>query len=91
MTRPTGLTPRASCRAGPDAGSNVLTRARGSDGDLTLNGKKIMLVVVVVFLGFWMLTDPNGLADTAQSAGGNGWDLTEQLFSGVIDFFGALD
>jgi hypothetical protein len=56
-----------------------------------LNGKKIMLVVVVVFLGFWMLQDPNGLADTAQSAGGNGWDLTERLFNGVIDFFGALD
>lgn len=56
-----------------------------------MNGKKIMLVVVVVFLGFWLLRDPNGLADMAQSAGGNGWDLTEDLFTGVIDFFGALD
>lgn len=53
--------------------------------------KKAILVVVVVFLGFWMLTDPNGLADSAQSGGGNLWDLTERLFSGVIDFFGALD
>ncbi len=56
-----------------------------------MNGKKILLVVVVVFLGFWLLSDPHGMADTLQSAGGNGWELTEQLFSGVIDFFGALD
>jgi hypothetical protein len=56
-----------------------------------MKAKKTILVVVVVFLGFWMLTDPHGLADTAQSAGGNGWELTEQLFTGVIDFFGALD
>ena len=82
---------RASCRVGPDADSNVVTRARGSDGDLTLNGKKIMLVVVVVFLGFGLLSDPRGMADQLQSAGGSGWDLTERLFSGVIDFFGALD
>jgi hypothetical protein len=53
--------------------------------------KKAILVVVVVFLGFWMLTEPNGLADAAQTAGANLWDLTEQLFTGVIDFFGALD
>jgi len=56
-----------------------------------LNGKKILLVVVVVFLGFWLLRDPNGMADTLQSGGGNGWDLTERVFAGVIDFFGALD
>ncbi len=55
-----------------------------------MNAKKIILVVIVVFLGFWMLTDPNGLADSAQSGGGNLWDVTEDLFSGTIDFFGAL-
>ncbi len=51
-----------------------------------MNAKKIILVVVVVFLGFWMLTEPRGLADAAEGA----WDLTEELFVGVIDFFGAL-
>jgi hypothetical protein len=55
-----------------------------------MNTKKAILVVVVVFLGFWMLKDPNGLADSAQAGGGNLWDVTEQLFNGVIDFFGAL-
>jgi hypothetical protein len=52
--------------------------------------KKAVIAVVVVFLGFWMFTDPNGLADAAQSAGGQTWQWTEQLFGAVIDFFGAL-
>jgi hypothetical protein len=55
-----------------------------------MDAKKLIAVVVVVFLGFWMLTDPSGLADTAKSAGESGWELTEKLFTGVIDFFGAL-
>jgi hypothetical protein len=55
-----------------------------------MNAKKVILVVIVVFLGFWMLTDPKGLADSAQSGGGNVWDVTEDLFHGLIDFFGAL-
>lgn len=51
-----------------------------------INKQKIALVVVIVFFGFWMFTDPSGLADTAQSAGGTGWDKTTELFSAVIDF-----
>jgi hypothetical protein len=51
-----------------------------------MNAKKITLVVVIVFLGFWMLTEPSGMADAAEGA----WGLTEELFRGVIDFFGAL-
>src|SRR3546814_2753400 len=43
-----------------------------------------------LFLGFWMFTDPSGLADTATSAGAGGWDLTTQLFSQLIDFIGEL-
>lgn len=55
-----------------------------------MDAKKLIAVVVVVFLGFWMLTDPSGLAETAKSAGGEGWSLTSDLFAGVIDFVGAL-
>lgn len=56
-----------------------------------MDAKKLLGLVVIVFLGFWMFTDPNGLAVTARSAGGQGWDLTTQGFSGLIDFIGALD
>lgn len=55
-----------------------------------MDAKKLFALVVVVFLGFWMLTDPSGLAATAKSAGGEGWRLTTQLFDGVISFLGAL-
>ena len=34
-----------------------------------MNAKKLVLVVVIVFLGFWMFTDPNGLAEAARSGG----------------------
>lgn len=53
--------------------------------------KKLIALVLIVFLGFWMFTDPSGLADTAKAAGSSGWDLTSQAFDGVIDFVGAMD
>lgn len=55
-----------------------------------MNAKKAILVLVVVFLGFWMFTDPQGLADAARSGAGQTWSLAEQLFTAVIKFFGAL-
>ncbi len=55
-----------------------------------MNAKKAVMVVVVVFLGFWMFTDPSGLADAAKAAASQTWNLAEQLFSAVIRFFGAL-
>lgn len=55
-----------------------------------MNAKKAVLAVVVVFLGFWLVTDPRGMAVAAQGAGTQTWQLATQLFSAVIDFFGAL-
>jgi hypothetical protein len=55
-----------------------------------MNAKKALLVVVVVFLGFWMFTDPGGLASAAKAGGAQAWELTEELFRAVIRFFGAL-
>lgn len=55
-----------------------------------MDAKKLIGVVVIVFLGFWMFTDPNGLAESAKSAGAEAWSLTEQAFAGIIDFLGAL-
>lgn len=55
-----------------------------------MNGKKALLAVAVVFLGFWMFTDPGGLADAARAGGGGAWQLAEQLFRAVIRFVGAL-
>lgn len=55
-----------------------------------MNTKKAVLVIVVVFLGFWMFTDPNGLAGAAKAGGDQTWSLATQLFRAVIDFVGAL-
>lgn len=51
---------------------------------------KGLIAVVVLFLGFWLLNDATGFADTTQSVASWGWDLTQQLFNGIIDFFDAL-
>jgi hypothetical protein len=55
-----------------------------------MNAKKALLALIVVFLGFWMFTDPQGLADAAKESGAQTWQLATQLFEAVIDFFGAL-
>ncbi|MFN8193939.1 MAG: hypothetical protein U0R80_06590 [Nocardioidaceae bacterium] len=55
-----------------------------------MKAKKLVLVVVVVFLGFWMFTDPNGLAQAFRSGGAQVWELATQLFQALIRFFGAL-
>lgn len=56
-----------------------------------MDTKKLLGLVVVVFLGFWMFTDPAGLADTTKSAASSGWSLAQDGFTGVIDFVGAMD
>jgi hypothetical protein len=43
-----------------------------------------------VFLGFWMFTDPSGLANSSQSAGGQVVTWGGDLFSAVIDFVGSF-
>ena len=55
-----------------------------------MNAKKAMIAVVIVFLGFWMFTDPNGLAAAAKAGGEQVWTLAQQLFTAIIDFVGAL-
>lgn len=55
--------------------------------------KKLMplvIVVVVVFAGYWMFTDPNRLADFTKDGASLGWDLATDVFDGVIDFLDAL-
>ena len=55
-----------------------------------MNAKKVVAVVVIVFLGFWMFTDPGGLARNAKDGGGWAWDLTTDVFTAVIDFIKQL-
>jgi hypothetical protein len=52
--------------------------------------KKAVVPVLVVFLGFWLVTDPRGLADRAGDGGGKAWEATGDVFSSAITFFGEL-
>lgn len=61
-----------------------------SDGDPPVMVKKLLLVVVVLFLGFWMFTDPHGLAHATKSSAGQTWDLSTQMFTALIKFLRAL-
>lgn len=51
---------------------------------------KVLIALVVLFFGFWMFTDPSGLADATSAAGGQVADWGSTLFRAVIDFFGEL-
>ena len=52
--------------------------------------KKGMVVLVVVFIGFYMFTDPNGLAQTTRDGGGALWEALSSLFGALIDFIEAI-
>jgi hypothetical protein len=52
--------------------------------------KKGLVALVVVFIGFYMFTDPNGLAQTTKDGGGALWDGLTSLFGALIDFIEAI-
>lgn len=52
--------------------------------------KKVLPVLVVLFLGFWLFTDPHGLARATKSSASETWDLSTQLFTSLIAFLRAL-
>lgn len=51
---------------------------------------KAILLLVVVFVGFWMVSDPHGFAASARTAGGGLWSLTSDLFTSLISVLGDL-
>jgi hypothetical protein len=52
--------------------------------------RKGLVLLVIVFLGFYMFTDPNGLAQVVKDGGGNLWDGLKNLFAAMIDFLNAV-
>lgn len=48
--------------------------------------KKGVVLLVVLFLGFWLVQDPNGFAGSAKGAGSALWDLLVKLFDSIISF-----
>ncbi len=55
-----------------------------------MDAKKVLVALVIVFLGFWMFTDPSGLASFAGNTGDALWGWTQELFTSVIEFVDEL-
>ena len=56
-----------------------------------MNVKKALLVLVVVFLGFWMFQDPHGFSVVAKSLGSGSWEVLTTLFTGLIQVIHRLN
>lgn len=52
--------------------------------------KTLVIVVLVLFVGFWMVQAPDSLAGFASDGATWVWTMTEMVFGSVIDFLGAL-
>lgn len=52
--------------------------------------KKGVGLLVILFLGFWLVQDPSGFADSAKSTGSTIWDLLTQIFASFISFLKSL-
>jgi hypothetical protein len=52
--------------------------------------KKGLGLLVILFLGFWLVQDPNGFADSAKGATSSIWDLLVKLFDAVISFLKSI-
>jgi hypothetical protein len=52
--------------------------------------KKVLLVVLVVFLGYWLVQAPNSFANVMQDGAAWVWDVTSTLFASIIDVLSSL-
>jgi len=52
--------------------------------------KKGVGLLVILFLGVWLVQDPNGFATSAKEAGTAIWDLLMTLFDSVMTFVQSL-
>jgi hypothetical protein len=55
-----------------------------------MNAKKLIGILLVLFLGFWMFQDPHGFAQTATTLGEGTWTALTSVFSGLIRFIDEL-
>ena len=52
--------------------------------------KKILIVVLVLFLGYWLVQAPNSFAAFAQDAGSWIWGVARSLFESIINVLDSL-
>jgi len=52
--------------------------------------KKILVLLLVVFLGYWLVQAPDSFASFAQDGAGWVWRMVRSLFESVIDVLDSL-
>jgi hypothetical protein len=52
--------------------------------------RKGIVLLVIIFIGFYMFNDPDGLAQVVKEGGGNLKDGLQNLFTALIDFLNAV-
>ncbi len=52
--------------------------------------RKAVLGVVVLFAGFYLMQQPESLAELSKSASATAWDALTAVFNAVIEFLEAL-
>lgn len=52
--------------------------------------KPVVLGLLLVFLAFWMVQDADSLAQLTREAVATTWDVTQQVFTAIIDYVGSL-
>ena len=52
--------------------------------------KKVLLIVLLVFVAYWLVQAPNSFADFTQDAGSWIWRMARSLFESVIDVLNSL-
>ena len=52
--------------------------------------KKVLLLLLVLFLGYWLVQAPNSFADVLQDTAGWTWRTVRSLFESVIDVLDSL-
>ncbi|MCW2754356.1 MAG: hypothetical protein JWQ32_1767 [Marmoricola sp.] len=52
--------------------------------------KKVLPLLLVVFVGYYMFTDPSGLAQMSKHGGAGLWVGLTKVFTATIDFLNAI-
>jgi hypothetical protein len=78
-----------SCAVRPDRQCRHVTRNFPSP-DGARHMKVVVAAVALLFVGYWMVQEPQQLADVTQDSASWLWDGTQTVMTSVIDFLGAL-
>lgn len=52
--------------------------------------KQGIRILLILFLGWWLLRDPSGFADSAKAVGGAVWGALVQVFEALRNFANSI-